>query len=78
MIKHLPIVPTKTYASEENAHKAVAKKLPYFALPHSASNLHYFIQPYRAPGATDWRYFPVFFGQSAVENRIFHHFNVVA
>ena len=78
MIKHLPITPTKTYATEQNAHKAIVKKLPWTMEPTSRVQLRYFIMPYRKEGETDYRFFPVFFGQSALDARIFHHFNVVA
>lgn len=69
MARLLTITPNKTYASEANAVKAVEKVAP------AADNdgMMYFIQ--RTP---EGRFFPVFFGNLAVAQRMFTHFNVVA
>lgn len=68
------LTPSNTYATPENASKAVEKKFPSSHYPQ----LTYFIQPHRAEGETDWRYFPVFIGERAIQAMVHFHFNVVA
>lgn len=72
MAYQVDITPTKTYATRENAVKAVEKVLgpcqttgggvPWF-----------FIHTH-----TDGRFFPVFIGQRALDAQLHHKFNVVA
>lgn len=74
-IRRIDITPTKTYATKENAVKAVEKK---FGQRTDMGACWYFIQPHREEGATDWRYFPVFVGQSALSAGVHFSFNLVA
>ena len=69
MARILTFTPNKTYATEANAIKAVEKIAP------AADNdgMMYFIHR-----TEEGRFFPVFFGNLAVEQRMFMHFNVVA
>lgn len=61
---------TKTFATEANAEKAIAK------VPHIAANhdLRYDILPVLVEGKV--RYGVVFFGMSAIECGVHFHFNV--
>lgn len=68
MAKRINIEPNKTYATEENAVRAVEKKYG-----GEVDGLTYFIMPTK-----DGRFFPVFTGLSAVDAGVFFHFNVVA
>jgi hypothetical protein len=67
----ISLTPNKTYATAENAVKAVAKVYPpdseYYA------NLTYIIQQ-NAEG----RFFPVFIGERALQAQVHFHFCVVA
>lgn len=65
MAMHIEIEPTRTYATEENAHKAVAKQ----GIPDS---VRYFIT-----WTKEGRCFPVFIGEAAVQAGVHFHFNVV-
>lgn len=65
MIRKFKIQPSKTYATEENADKAVLQK--------GFSNLRYFIMKNE-----DNRFFPVFVGMEAMERGVHFHFNIVA
>jgi hypothetical protein len=69
MLKQMEINPSRTYATKENAVKAVEKKIPVNCDP----NLRYFIH-------TDetGRFFPVFVGEVAIQNGVHFHFNVIA
>lgn len=64
MNREFQIVAPKTYASKENARKAVAKK--------GLENNRHFIMT-----NDEGRYFPVFVGTDAIQNGIHFHFNVV-
>lgn len=55
---------TKTYATEANADKAVAKK--------GFSDIRHFMMK-----TDDGRFFPVFVGQAAVSRGVHFHFHVV-
>lgn len=66
----LTLTPNKTYATPENAVKAVLKK---FGDRTDLTSLDYFIHTH-----TDGRFFPVFVGTRAVEAMMHFHFNVVA
>lgn len=57
---------TKTYATEQNAIKAVEK-----IYPDASDNLRYFIMPTKGG-----RFFPVFVGQSALQAGVQFHFHV--
>lgn len=61
--------PSNTYATRENAIKAVEKKFGGAEYSH----LTYFINQH-----TDGRFFPVFIGERAVRAMVHFHFNVVA
>ena len=54
----------KSYASRENAEKAVVKA--------GFDDLRYFMMP-----TEDGRFFPVFVGQGALSRGVHFHFNVV-
>ena len=64
MNREFTITAPKTYASRENARKAVAKI--------GAERLRHFIMQ-----NDEGRFFPVFVGQEAVQEGIHLHFNVV-
>ena len=64
MNREFQITSPKTYASKENARKAVAKI--------GAQRLRHFIMQ-----NDEGRFFPVFVGQEAVQEGIHFHFNVV-
>ena len=64
MNREFEITAVKTYASKENARKAVTKV--------GAEHLRHFIMQNDAG-----RWFPVFVGQEAVQEGIHFHFNVV-
>jgi hypothetical protein len=68
MLKLIELENNKTYATEENAIKAVEK---YFGKDTDAS-LTYFI--YRDE---NYRYFPVFVGHDAIEAGVHFVFNVI-
>lgn len=69
MAQCITIEPTRTYATVENVHKAVARVITNPAL----ANLRYMVQQH-----TDGRFFPLFVGQESVRAGIYFHFNVVA
>lgn len=60
---------TKTYATRENAIKAVNKKLSH----QGYDNLRYIVYVDPASG----RFFPVFIGQECLQAGIHFHFHVV-
>lgn len=72
MIRSIELTPNKTYATVENAHKAVAKKFGE-RMSADGENLCYFIHTH-----TDGRFFPVFVGYPAIQAGVHFHFNVVA
>lgn len=68
MARRIPLVPTRTYATEANAIKAVERSthrdndtLRYVIIQHS-----------------DGRFYPVFIGQTAVDVGVHFMFNVLA
>lgn len=67
MARMFKLEANRTYATEDNAVKAVEKKYP------EAGNdgLVYFLQR-----TEDGRFFPVFVGQRAVQAGVHFHFNV--
>lgn len=67
MATKFEIQPTKTYATEANAVKAVAK-----VYGGETDGLRYFVMK-NAEG----RFFPVFVGDTAVNESVFFHFNVI-
>lgn len=73
MAKHIELEFTKTYASEDNAHKAVAK------MYGDANDIRYMVVPTQTtkfPG--QWRYGVVFIANNAALIRGVHfNFNVV-
>lgn len=73
MAHALELTPNKTYATRENAIKAVEKKYGANEPLFGAANLHYFIHTH-----TDGRFFPVFVGERALAAMVHFHFNVIA
>lgn len=69
MAQLIQLEANKTYATIENAVKAVEKKFP----KAKEDGLHYFINR-----TEDGRFFPVFIGQKATLSGVHFHFNVVA
>lgn len=69
MAKLITLQSSKTYATRENALKAVRKLLECDTLD---DNLRFFIHQNE-----EGRFFPVFIGQSALQAGIHFHFNVV-
>jgi hypothetical protein len=69
MAQCITIEPGKTYATAENARRAVDKKVTNPAL----ANLRYMIVQH-----TDGRFYPLFIGMQAAEAGMHWHFNVVA
>lgn len=59
------IQPVRSYASEKNVEKAVAKFKAF-------EGLRYFIMK-----TEENRYFPVFIGEVALQNGVHFHFNVI-
>lgn len=64
------LTPNKTYATRDNAIKAVEKK---FGQRTDMAQCNYFIHTH-----TDGRFFPVFIGERALQALVHFHFNVVA
>ena len=69
MAKCINIQPTKTYATAENAQRAVDKKIVNPAL----ADLRYMVVQH-----VDGRFYPLFVGVEAISAGIHFHFNVVA
>lgn len=69
MARYIELTPNKTYASVENAKKAVEK-----TIPHELLHQTYFVHRQESTG----RYFPVFIGERAITGLLHFHFNVVA
>ncbi len=65
-MKQIKITPIRTYATAENAKKAVEKKFS------DVLDLRWFMMT-----SDDGRFFPVFIGQSALQAGVHFHFNVV-
>ena len=66
MAKFIKFEPSRTYATEANAHVAVRK------LYGHNDQLRYFIQT-----TPEGRFFPVFIGQEALTEGVHFHFNIV-
>lgn len=64
MNREFEITPVKTYATKENARKAVEKK------GHEEYRHFYMV-------TEEGRWFPVFVGQDAMQNGVHFHWNVV-
>lgn len=75
MAKHLQLTPVKTYATADNAHKAVAKKYPDSVVANNPSlgPLRYIVMQ-----NDEGRFFPVFVGVNAMHYGVHFHFNVIA
>ena len=67
MAKLITLTPNRTYATPENARKAVEKRFPEYD-----DGLRYIIMP-----TPDGRFYPVFIGTSAVHAGVHFHFHVV-
>jgi len=68
MARYIELTPNKTYATVENARKAVEKKIP----PDALAEQTYFVHRDEKTG----RYFPVFLGERALRAGLHFHFNV--
>ena len=68
--KQFEITPVRTYATKENAVKAVAKAYGEYKFDKVQS---YFIMTH-----TDGRFFPVFVGERAIQALIHFKFNVIS
>ena len=73
MAQHLQLTPVKTYATAENAHKAVEKKFPTSREQKAFGPLRYIVMQH-----DDGRFFPVFVGINACHYGVHFHFNVIA
>lgn len=73
MSRFVQLTPTKTYATAENAHKAVSKKFPSDIENPNLGPLRYIVMP-----TEDGRFFPVFIGINACHYGVHFHFNVLA
>lgn len=74
MATFFKIEPVKSYINETNARRAVD------TLPQIANNksLRYFVVKYEGSDQKHiGRYFPVFVGQSAIDNGVHFYFNVI-
>jgi hypothetical protein len=67
----ITLTPNRTYATEENAVKAVLKVFPADSAQYS--NLTYFLQR-----TADNRFFPVFIGERALQAQAHFYFHVVS
>ena len=72
MAYHHTPEPVKTYISRENAIKAVEKAYGLNDEHFGSSKVRYVIMQH-----TDGRYYPLFFGNGAIENDVFRKFNCV-
>lgn len=70
---HFTPEPNKTYATRENAIKAVEKKFGPNNDHFGSADIRYMVMTH-----TDGRFFPVFFGEKALQHGAHFHFNVVA
>jgi hypothetical protein len=68
MARLIQLTPSKTYATRENAQKAVERRVPADKLMDQT----YFIAVH-----TDGRFFPVFIGERAMRDGLHFHFNIV-
>lgn len=73
MAHFLKLTPTKTYATQANAIKAVEKVTGPNEALFGAAKLHYIVMTH-----DDGRFFPVFFGERALQGMMHAHFNVIA
>lgn len=69
----IDLTPSKTYATRDNAIKAVEKKFGPNEPLFGAADLHYIVTQH-----TDGRFFPVFIGERALQAQAHFSFNVVA
>lgn len=74
-MKHFVIEPVKTYATRENAIKAVEKK--FGKLDQPSDNPSFKEQRFFIMTHTDGRFFPVFVGMQAIQAGVHFHFNVI-
>jgi len=70
MTKLIQIIPSKTYATPDNAIKAVEKKFP--STTPEYSQLRYIMQTH-----TDGRFYPLFIGNQSIQAGVHFHFNCV-
>jgi len=68
----IQLTPNKTYATIDNAHKAVEKKYSFEQLQNHGG-LRYIIMTH-----TDGRFFPVFIGVMALQAGVHFNFHVLA
>lgn len=69
---HFEPAANKTYATKANAIKAVEKKFGPNCECFGAADVRYVVMT-----GDDGRFFPVFFGQSALTHMVHFHFNVM-
>lgn len=74
MARYVELTGNKTYATRENAVKAVDKFMA--ALPDKGARFE--DQTYFVHTGADGRFFPVFVGERAIQAMLHFHFNVVA
>jgi len=71
MIQHIELNPNKTYATRENAVKAVEKAFGERVTAQNGENLRYILSV-----NADGRFFPVFLGERALQAGVHFHFCV--
>ncbi len=71
MSTFVELTPNKTYATVENAKKAVEKRFPSNLF--SVNELRYMIMTH-----TDGRFFPVFIGLNSMKYGVHMYFHIVA
>lgn len=65
--------PNKTYATRENAIRAVEKVYGENKAYWPSADLHYVIM-----ATAEGRWFPLFIGERALQHQVFRHFAVMA
>lgn len=68
MAKKIQLEPTRTYATMDNAEKAIDR----FPAIRNNDKLRYFIHTH-----SDGRFFPVFLGEDAIQAGVHFQFNVI-
>lgn len=70
---HFTPCPSKTYATRDNAIKAVGKVYGENRDRWPEADLHYIVMQ-----TAEGRWFPLFVGESALQHQVFMHFAVMA
>jgi len=71
MSTFVELTPNRTYATVENAKKAVERLYPSDL--YDLNELRYIVMTH-----TDGRFFPVFIGTKCMQHQVHFHFNIVA